>query len=225
MQTERLIQSFGRKRARGLSELQKSNVDQLAEKFGISCPDEKINPKSLFDENINKVFVEVGFGRGEHLIQNAILNKNVGFIGCEPFENGVANAYGCIKENDLTNVRIFQGDARLLINQFEENSVDRWYVLFPDPWPKKRHHKRRILSVEFMKLLRSKTKVGGELVVATDIEDYMLSILENLQELGLCKGIVPADLTNKPDWFLNTRYEQKALSQNRACHYLKLTLN
>ncbi|MBE6447229.1 MAG: tRNA (guanosine(46)-N7)-methyltransferase TrmB [Alphaproteobacteria bacterium] len=221
-----LIQSFGRKRARGLSTTQKNNLDSLAEKFGISLADTNLDPHSIFDNRFSSIFVEIGFGGGEHLIQNSILHQNIGFIGCEPFENGVANTYKNISNNNLLNVRIFKGDARLLLNQFKNDTIKRFYVLFPDPWPKKKHHKRRLLSVDFLKLLQKKATSDGELVIATDSEDYMLNILENLKIAKICDDITDlSQLSNKPKWFLETRYEQKALQQGKQCYYIKLQLN
>ena len=100
----KFLPSFGRKRARGLSETQKNNLVNLYEIFGIEIPAEKISPQELFKENYEKIFFEIGFGHGEHLIQNAILNPDIGFIGCEPFENGVASILKEIQEKNLKNV-------------------------------------------------------------------------------------------------------------------------
>lgn len=222
VQEMKYLPSFGRKRARGLSETQKNNLVHLYETYGIEIPEKKIDPRTLFNIPFEKIFVEVGFGHGEHLIQNAMQNPKVGFIGCEPFENGVAATLKEIQGNNLQNVRIYKGDARLVLEKLQKNTIDRVYVLFPDPWHKKRHHKRRILSAEFIDNLR-KNQVK-ELVVATDCREYMESVLENLAQLKIPAPNDIETLSQKPNWFLSTRYEQKALSKGEKCYYLKTGL-
>ena len=222
VQEMKYLPSFGRKRARGLSETQKNNLVHLYETYGIEIPEEEIDPRMLFDIPFEKIFVEVGFGHGEHLIQNASLNPKIGFIGCEPFENGVAATLKEIRDRNLKNIRIYKGDARLVLEKLLPNATDRVYVLFPDPWHKKRHHKRRILSAEFIDNLR-KNQVK-ELVVATDCREYMESVLENLHQLKIPTPNDIETLSQKPDWFLSTRYEQKALAKGEKCYYLKIEL-
>ena len=222
IQEMKYLPSFGRKRARGLSETQKNNLVHLYETYGIEISKKEIHPKTLFNIPFEKIYVEVGFGHGEHLIHNAMLNPKIGFIGCEPFENGVATTLKEINDHNLHNVRIYKGDARLILEKLQKNTIDRVYALFPDPWHKKRHHKRRILSGEFIENLRK--NLVKELVVATDCKEYVESILENLNQLKLS---VPNDietLSQKPNWFLSTRYEQKALSKGSKCYYLKIDL-
>lgn len=222
VQEMKYLPSFGRKRARGLSDTQKNNLVHLYETYGIEIPEEKIFPKTLFNIPFEKIFVEVGFGHGEHLIQNALLNPKIGFIGCEPFENGVATTLKEIRDHNLQNVCIFKGDARLILEKLQKNTIDRVYVLFPDPWHKKRHHKRRILSVEFIDNLRKSQ--SKELVIATDCREYMESVLENLEQLKIPAPNDIETLSQKPDWFLSTRYEQKALAKGEKCYYLKVKL-
>ncbi len=221
----RLIQTYGRKRARGLSDSQKKDLENLYTLYGISVPSYIIHPSVFFEKSFQGFYVEIGFGRGEHLIENAINHPEIGFIGCEPFENGVAAALREVEIHQLKNVKIFKGDARLLLEKLEQHTINRFYVLFPDPWTKKRHHKRRILSVEFIKKLCEKcTEVDGELIAATDSEDYMLNILDNLDDLNISHSSDLNELSHKPKWFLQTRYEQKALSQGKSCYYLKVLL-
>lgn len=214
------IQSFGRKRARGLSNTQKNDLLTLYKTYGLEISQEEIDPCHLFPNSYEKFFLEIGFGRGEHLTKNAELNQNIGFIGCEPFENGVVNALQDIREKNLQNVRIYNGDARILLEKLKPNSIARFYILFPDPWPKKRHHKRRILSKEFIENLQNKHT--GELVVATDCRDYMLEIINHFKGLKITCSDDLELLSQKPDWFLETRYEQKALGQGLKCYYMKV---
>lgn len=228
MEHMKFLPSFGRKRARGLSKTQQENLVDLYNKHGIDLDkitEESISsrdPKAWFDLCYTEFYLEIGFGRGEHLIQNAKNNPTIGFIGCEPFENGVAAVLKEIEENNLNNVKIFKGDARLLLEKILCDSISRVYVLFPDPWHKKRHHKRRILSSKFIKDLQEKHI--SELVVATDCQEYMESVLEILNQLKINCPDNLDDLSLKPDWFLYTRYEQKALSKGSKCYYLKVSL-
>lgn len=225
MEEKRLIQSYGRKRARGLSDAQKTNLESLYNLYGISVPEAETNPKDFFLNDYQQMYCEIGFGNGEHLIQNAKNHPNIAFIGCEPFENGVAATLAKIHEQKLSNVRIYKGDARVLLDKIKDSSFDCFYVLFPDPWHKKRHHKRRLLSEDFIKTLQRKAKSEGQLVIATDCEDYMQQIQETLKTLNLSHEDDLNTLQEKPDWFLNTKYESKAISQNRPCYYQKIALN
>ncbi|MCR4624130.1 MAG: tRNA (guanosine(46)-N7)-methyltransferase TrmB [Alphaproteobacteria bacterium] len=222
VQEMKYLPSFGRKRARGLSDTQKNNLVHLYKTYGIEIPEKEIDPRTLFSIPFEKIFVEVGFGHGEHLIQNALLNPKIGFIGCEPFENGVAATLKEIQDKNLQNVRIYKGDARLVLEKLQKNTIDRIYVLFPDPWHKKRHHKRRILSAEFIDNLR-KNQVK-ELVVATDCKEYLESVLENMAQLKIPAPDNIKTLSQKPNWFLSTRYEQKAMAKGEKCYYLKVEL-
>ena len=219
-----IIPSFGRRRDRGLSNLQKKNLEELSKIFAIDLPDEKINPRSFFKNNFGDVVVEIGFGHGEHLIANAERNPNYGFIGCEPFENGVADTLAGLQEKHLKNVKIFKGDARYLLEKFEDNSVTRFYVLFPDPWTKNKHHKRRLLNEKFLKFLKLKIKKDGNLIIATDCIEYMQEIVQIIEKISEWK-IYQSDLEwleKTPSCFISTKYQQKALSQGKKCYYLRL---
>ena len=124
----------------------------------------------------------------------------------------------------MENIKIFNGDARFLLEFFENASVDRFYVLFPDPWTKKRHHKRRLLSDEFItKTLHSKLKAGGELVIATDCEDYMKEVAEIIKNCAEFSAttLELEQLQIRPSWFIPTRYEQKAIMRGKCPFYLK----
>jgi tRNA (guanine-N7-)-methyltransferase len=239
MEKNHVIQSYGRKRARGLSLSQKESLRDLYKVYGIELPkvlynesfskcsdsriENRINPQSFFNNNFKNVIFEIGFGHGEHLINNAIQKVDYGLIGCEPFENGVANALKKISDNRLENIRIYNGDARFLLNLLMDDSICRFYVLFPDPWTKKKHYKRRLLSADFIKTMRRKLIAGGDVVIATDSESYVSYIVENMQknpEIELFD--VDFDyLSQKPSCFLSTRYEQKALSKGKRAYYLR----
>ena len=166
--------------------------------------------------------MEIGFGNGEHLIKNAMQNPQIAFIGCEPFENGVAVTLKEIEEKKLRNIRIYNGDARILLEKLKQNTINRFYVLFPDPWIKKKHHKRRILSEEFIKNIQMNHP--GELAIATDCKEYMEDVLNHLNNLGIhyCDDLEL--LSQQPDWFLGSKYQQKALNKGENCYYLKIDI-
>ncbi|MDR1982407.1 MAG: tRNA (guanosine(46)-N7)-methyltransferase TrmB [Holosporaceae bacterium] len=223
MKEGRIIPSYGRKRSHGLSETQKNNISDLYQLYGINLPTDTINPTELFHVKFDKIVLEIGFGNGEHLINRAISRSDLGFIGIDPFENGLANILGEIKNHNLKNIKIFNGDARFLLEKFKEHSLHRTYVLFPDPWRKRKHHKRRLLSTEFIFGLVKKTIFGGNIIIATDHEDYMINILENLKKIpniGYCGDINL--LSQKPCCLSETKYEQKALFQKKKCYYLRI---
>lgn len=167
------------------------------------------------------VWLEIGFGGGEHLVHQAAQNPEVGLIGCEPFINGVAMLLGKVREAGVTNLRLHPGDVRDLFDVLPDRSVARAFLLYPDPWPKKRHHRRRFVTPEFLAPLHRVLRPQAILRVATDIPDYVRQTLEEVPKAGfewLAEG--PSDWREPwSDWH-STRYEQKALREGRVPHYL-----
>lgn len=220
-----IIPFYGRKRAHGLSDTQKNSLFTLYKLYGIILRENVVDPREWFEEKFDEIILEIGFGNGERLINHAISRPDCGFIGCDPFENGVATILQEIRAHNLKNVKIFNGDVRLLLEKCRERSLRQAYALFPDPWRKKKHHKRRLLSAEFISNLVQKMALGGNIVIATDHEDYMADILKNLKEIpniGYCSDI--NQLCIKPGDLQGTKYERKALSQERKCYYLTIYL-
>ena len=129
-------------------------------------------PTKLFEFAPDEIRLEIGFGGGEHLARCAAESPDVGFIGCEPFLNGVAKLLAAIEAGGLGNIRVHMGDARALVEALSPASLSLIYVLYPDPWPKRRHMKRRIVSNETVALFARVIKRGGEVRFATDIDDY-----------------------------------------------------
>lgn len=216
---QRAIRTYGRTRSHGLSPMQEDNLRTLYPIFGITLPEEPMDPRNFFHQYFDMISFEIGFGNGEHLIGMAKKNPNIGFIGCEPFENGVVSALDSIQKNNLSNVRIYKGDARTLLNKLLNHSIDRMYILFPDPWRKKKHHKRRLISEGFLQLAREKMKSNSCMVIATDHEDYRNDILKLLHN----SNIVFNDelIYARPSCFIGTKYERKAIAKGVKCAYIR----
>ncbi|MFU8862929.1 MAG: tRNA (guanosine(46)-N7)-methyltransferase TrmB [Rhodobacterales bacterium] len=167
------------------------------------------------------LWLEIGFGAGEHMVHQAAENPDVGIIGCEPFLNGVAMALGKIRKATVQNIRIHPGDVRNLFDVLPQASVARAFVLYPDPWPKKRHHRRRFVTPEHLEPLAEVLKPGAIFRVATDIPDYVRQSLEEVPRAGFDWLAERPEDWRQPwsDW-ISTRYEQKALREGRVPHYL-----
>ncbi|MEM9247808.1 MAG: tRNA (guanine(46)-N(7))-methyltransferase TrmB [Pseudomonadota bacterium] len=167
------------------------------------------------------VWLEIGFGGGEHMVHQATLNSGVGVIGCEPFINGVAMLLGKIRAAAASNIRVHPGDVRDLFDVLPSASIARVFLLYPDPWPKARHHRRRAVTPEYLEPLARVMAPGAELRVATDIADYVRQTLEEVPRHGFTWQAVRAEDWRRPwpDW-TRTRYEAKALREGRTPHYL-----
>lgn len=178
-----------------------------------------INLPALFGDR--PVWLEIGFGGGEHMVHQAARNRDIGLIGCEPFINGVAMLLGKIREAGVENVRVHPGDVRDLFDVLPDASIARAFLLYPDPWPKKRHHRRRFVTPEYLDPLARVMKPGATLRIATDIPDYVRQTLQEVLPAGFeWLAEVPDDWRTPWDDWHSTRYEQKALREGRVPHYL-----
>lgn len=169
-----------------------------------------------------EVWLEIGFGSGEHLIEQAKAHSDVGFIGCEPFLNGVVAALAGVEREKLVNVRLRRGDAEALLERAPEAYFARVFVLYPDPWPKRRHHKRRFISESMVRLLARTMRAGGVLRFATDVDDYSGWTLRRFLACDSFRWTAARadDWRNPwPDW-RPTRYEAKARREQRGSVYL-----
>ena len=174
-----------------------------------------IDPAAIFGD-ARPVWLEVGFGGGEHMVAMAARYPGIGIIGCEPFINGVAMLLGKIRAAGVSNLSVHPGDARDLMDVLPDASISKAFLNYPDPWPKARHHRRRFVTPEHLIPLHCVMAEGGEFRVATDIPDYMRQALEEVPKAGFTlvhEGTEPWD-----DWH-STRYEQKALREGRVPHY------
>jgi len=170
-----------------------------------------------------EIWLEIGFGGGEHLVAQAEANPDVGLIGAEPFVNGVAKALTQIEERGLTNVRVHHGDARALIAASPAGAYARAFILHPDPWPKRRHHKRRLISPAFLDELARVIAPGGDLRLCSDVPDYVRWTLAHMAGRTDFRWMAerPADWRERPADWPQTRYGRKAEAAGRGTAYLR----
>ena len=171
------------------------------------------DPCSYFKPEAEEVWLEVGFGGGEHLLEQAHSNPCVGLIGAEPYEAGVAKLLSKLADAPQLNIRIHEGDARDIIEALPDASLGRVFILFPDPWPKTRHHKRRFVQMEMLDALARVMKPGAELRVASDDAGYVEWTLERAMAHPEFAWTAEraADWKTRPPGWPQTRYEAKAL--------------
>ncbi|MEY1554291.1 tRNA (guanosine(46)-N(7))-methyltransferase TrmB [Yoonia sp. R2331] len=217
---------YGRFKGKGLRDSQKDYLDKdlVALSPGAVTWDENpdrnpIDPGGLFDGK--PVWLEIGFGGGEHLVHMAKTYPQVGIIGCEPYINGVAMLLGKIRAAEVENLAVHPGDVRDLFDVLPDGCLDKVFLNYPDPWPKKRHHRRRFVTPEHLGPLHRVMKMGAELRVATDIADYVRQTLEEVPKAGFDWLAEGPDDWRQPwgDW-ISTRYEKKAIREGRPQHYL-----
>ncbi len=201
------LRSYGRIKARPIKARQAELLESLGPK--VEIPEGPFDPLGL-KPDAESVWLEIGFGGGEHMAGQAERSPGTLIIGVEPFLNGVASALRHVDERKLDNVRVHQGDAREVAGRLPDGCLDRVFVLFPDPWPKSRHHKRRIIQSEFLVELARLLKPGGGLRFATDWAEYAVWTLERVAASGLFRGPL-GDPAVPPADHLTTRYEEKKL--------------
>lgn len=217
------IRSYGRRRGRRLSPRQAGLVANVLPRLAIDISMPAPVPlTSLFGGQISDVWLEIGFGGGEHLVWQAEHHERVGLIGCEPFLDGVVKAVSAIEARALSNIRLYADDARRLLRWLPESSIGRAFILFPDPWPKRRHAKRRLIAPGTLAMLACVMRAGAELRIATDIEAYASAALLAFRITPEFSWQVrgPGDWRDRPADWPATRYETKALQQGRRCYYL-----
>lgn len=222
--TQRVL--YGRRQGRPLRPSRQALIDRLLPSVEVRLvPDstDKMTPKSQFDTLYDAYWLEIGFGAGEHLSWQARVNPHVGIIGCEPFINGVARLLSDIDAYNLANIRIFRDDARFLLSRLPDRSISRAFVLFPDPWPKARHHKRRIVGPSALPDLARILPDGAELRIATDDPGYKGWILQHVLASGDFDWPVssPSDWRRRPDDWPPTRYEHKANEAGRRAAFFR----
>lgn len=223
----RKLTSFGRRKGKTLRTHHRSLMDRELPRFEISPEALRNGPAPLFERNFDDLWLEVGFGGGEHLADDAQRHGDVAFIGCEPFQNGVAKLLALIEVHALDNIRVFPGDARAIIAALPESSVGRVNILYPDPWPKTRQKKRRFVSDETLAMLARIMKPGAQLRFATDIDDYSAWTLARILRSPHFDWPVTSDRDWLAPWagWPSTRYEAKALREGRNPAYYTFVRN
>jgi tRNA (guanine-N7-)-methyltransferase len=214
---------YGRRRGRKMRPAQAGLMATLLPRLRFTVPvGGPLDPRELFP-GLGRVALEIGFGAGEHLAALAATHPDTGFIGVEIFETGVAKLLTAIAAHDLRNVRILIDDARLLLGALPDRSLDGAYILFPDPWPKLRHRKRRIVSPATLARLARAMRDGAELRLATDDPDYLAAMLADTTAAPEWQWLAlrPADWRARPDDWPATRYEAKAAVAGRTPTYLR----
>jgi tRNA (guanine-N7-)-methyltransferase len=213
---------YGRSSGHKLRQGQRELVDSLLPQ--IAVPEEsEIDSHRLFGDD-RPLHLEIGFGSGEHLAYRADLLPDHGFIGCEPFLNGVATALGHIRDQHLANVRIWRGDALDVLRRLPDGALAMAYLLHPDPWPKARHAKRRMVNDGPLTLIAAKLKAGGELRVATDDPTYLnwtLMVMQRHRQRFEWLAERPTDFLDPPGGWIETRYGAKSRREGRRPYYLR----
>ena len=205
-----LLRSYGRIKSRPIKPRQAALVEELLP--SLRPPEGPFDPRALM-AGAQDAWLEIGFGGGEHMAAQAARAPQTLIVGCEPFLNGVASAVRHVAEQGLKNVRIHDGDARELVARLPDACLDRVFVLFPDPWPKARHHKRRIVQADMVAELARVLKVGGRLRFATDVAGYADWALEKI----IASPHFDWTAQRADDWraapadHITTRYEEKRL--------------
>ncbi len=212
---------FGRRKGRPLRARQQTLMDELLPTITVQVPQDeakRLDMTAVFGRKPEQVWFEVGFGGGEHLAAQAAAHPSFGLIGCEPFLNGVAMMLAHIDEQKLDNVRLYPDDARRVLDAMPEGTLDRVFVLYADPWPKKRHAERRFIGPENLDRLARVMKSGAELRLATDVAGLAAWMRE--KAMAHPAFVCAYDGPQAPADWVPTRYELKGIAAGRSPEYM-----
>ena len=213
---------YGRSSGHKLRKGQQELVEQLFPKIGVQAEGE-VSARSLFGDE-RPLHFEIGFGSGEHLADRADMLPDHGFIGAEPFLNGVAAALAHIRDKRLHNVRLWRGDALEVLHRVPDGALGFIYLLHPDPWPKARHAKRRMVNDRPIDLFAAKLKPGGEFRLATDDPTYLawsLMVMQGHVRQFEWLAERPGDFLEPSGGWIETRYGAKSRREGRRPYYLR----
>jgi tRNA (guanine-N7-)-methyltransferase len=214
----------GRRQGRKLRAGRRRLVEELLPNLRLTLPpgDGPFDARSLFSPVPAKLWLEIGFGGGEHLAGQAARHREIGFIGCEVFLNGLASALAHIDREKLANVRLLHEDARALLPRLPEGAADRVYLLFPDPWPKRRHRDRRFTGRANLDALARALADGAELRIASDDMGFIRWTLEQCRDHPALawQARRPQDWRQPPEDWIATRYQEKAVKAGRSPVFL-----
>ena len=216
---------YGRRKGRPLNPARQKALDELLDTLHASLPEEldaKQSPQSFFPSPKKEIHMEIGFGDGEHLAERIrqSVSQNIGFIGAEPYMNGMAAFLKRVEDFALPHdsIKIWMDDAIRLVESFQDHSLDLLYILNPDPWPKLRHHKRRIVNQDNLDLFARVLKPGATLIMTTDVSDLaewmvtQASIHPSFEWTAQSRQ----DWTIPPENWISTRYEEKGRAAGRT---------
>lgn len=215
---------FGRRKAKGISPRQQELLDELLPSLRYDITGQ--TPSSLkktFPHNPDYIVLESGFGGGEHLIHQALKNPDVGYIGIEPFVNSMVKALSEIERYGISNIRLYDEDATELLDWLPQASIDRVDLLYPDPWPKKKHWKRRFVNARNLSRFSRVLKPQGRFHFASDIETYVNWTLNHCDRHAdfIWLAETSADWHTPYENWTRTRYEAKAIREERTPCYLR----
>lgn len=213
---------YGRSSGHKLRKGQHELVDKLLPALAVPA-DGEITAQRLFN-NKRPLHLEIGFGSGEHLASRAEMLPDHGFIGAEPFLNGVAAALNHVRDKRLSNIRLWRGDALDVLQRLPDASLSFLYLLHPDPWPKTRHAKRRMMNDRPLDLFAAKVMPGGELRLATDDPTYLawsLMIMQRHTEQFEWLAQRAQDFLEPTGGWIETRYGAKSRREGRRPYYLR----
>jgi tRNA (guanine-N7-)-methyltransferase len=222
----RPLRSYGRRKAKPLSARKERLIGELLPRLRLDLSGPPPTALTeLFQAPVNDVWLEIGFGSGEHLLLQAETHKDVGFIGCEPFINGLGTLLGAIEDRGVGTMRVHDGDAREVLTWLPKRSIGRVFLLFPDPWPKKRQLKRRLLCADTLAEIARVLRPGGAFRFASDNGDYAAQALRLARQSDLFTWTAEraTDWRERPADWPETRYERKAVSEGRKSTYLSFS--
>jgi len=214
---------FGRRKGPALSAYQSGLLETLLPQLRMD-PEPGRDPRAYFSPGLSEVWLEVGFGGGEHLLWQAQANPRIGIIGAEPYVSGVAKLLSKLAADErVSNIRLYTEDAGDIIAALPDACLGRVFVLFPDPWPKTRHHKRRFIQMAMLDQLARVMKPGAELRFGTDDNGYLVWTLERLSAHPAFTWLAETadDWRARPQDWPQTRYEAKAKGAGSTCTYLR----
>lgn len=211
---------YGRRKGKPLREARAAAYQDGLANRGVNLSKPCEDPLKLFESPVERLALEIGFGAGEHLLHQLDRQSDTGFIGCEPFVNGMAKLLDDAQAHDgCGRLKVYEGDAREVLSWLPDGCLHQVYLLYPDPWPKQKHEKRRFMGVDTLDLMFAKMRFGAELRVASDIDAYKATTLKSVAEH---KGFAQDESHDcaKPwaDW-KRTRYEAKAIKAGRIPAY------
>ncbi len=214
-------QLYGRSQGHKLRAGQAALVEDLLPR--VAVPDSGPLDAALLFDGDRPLELEIGFGAGEHLAGQAAMRPGHGFIGCEPFLNGVVGALNHIRDEALDNVRLYMGNAIEVLDRLPDASLTRVYLLHPDPWPKARHAKRRMVNHGPMDLIAAKLKSGCEFRLGTDDPTYCAHamMVMNQRRDFLWQAATASDFLTRPEDWPETRYERKARTKGHEVWYFR----